>query len=242
MFGRIHSFESFGTVDGPGIRFVVFMQGCPMRCLFCHNPDTWANCAGEEYEAGEVVARAAKYKSYFNGGGGLTASGGEPLLQPEFLAEMFELCHKEGISTALDTSGITYNEQSPQSVKEHMKVLKNTDLVLLDIKHIYEDNHKALTSQSGKNPKAFAKLLSNEGIDIWIRQVLVPGYTDDETSLKDTRAFIDTLKTVKKVEVLPYHTLGVNKYEKLGIDYPLKGVLPPERENIKRAEEILCKI
>ena len=238
MIGRIHSFESFGTVDGPGIRFVVFLQGCPLRCQYCHNPDTW-KAGGEEYTAEEIATRALKYKNYFGDNGGVTLTGGEPLIQMDFVIELFKILKEKGIHTCVDTSGITFNPDSPESVDKHKELLKVTDLFLLDIKHIDEEACKKLTGHSNKNTLAFANFLSDHGKKMWIRQVIVPGITDSEKSLKRTREFLDTLKTVEKVEVLPYHTMGVVKYEKLGLEYPLKGVEAPTKESLGKAKTIL---
>ena len=239
MQGRIHSFESFGTVDGPGIRFVVFMQGCPLRCQYCHNPDTW-NMGGTTYDATEVATRVLKYKNYFGDKGGVTVSGGEPLLQLDFIIELFTLLKEKGIHTCIDTSGITFHSSCKESVEKHEKLLEVTDLVLLDIKHIDDEACKKLTGQSNGNTLAFAKFLSEKNKPTWIRQVLVPGITDSEESLQRTREFIDTLRSVEKVEVLPYHTMGTVKYEKLGLDYPLKEVVAPTKESVQRAKDILC--
>lgn len=240
MNGYIHSIESFGTVDGPGIRFVVFMQGCPMRCLYCHNPDTWAQKGGREITAEELAKNALKYSSYIKSGG-VTVSGGEPLLQAEFVAEFFKILKSYGIHTALDTSGVTFNPDDPESVARHKKVLGYTDLVLLDIKHIDDSEHRKLTKHSNAHNLAFARYLSDIGKDIWIRHVLATGITDDDEYLKKLREFIDGLKTVKKVEVLPYHTMGEVKYGKLGLDYPLKGMQPPAKERIENAIKILTE-
>lgn len=240
MIGRIHSFESFGTVDGPGIRFVLFLQGCPLRCQYCHNPDTWAS-GGKEYTAEEVVAQALRYKSYFGDKGGVTATGGEPLAQIDFVTELFTLLKAKGVHTCVDTSGFTFNPDSAASVEKHKKLLSVTDLVLLDIKHIDDDACKKLTGQSNAHTLAFAKFLSDNGVPMWIRQVLVPDITDGEDSLLRTRQFIDGLKTVEKVEVLPYHTMGEVKYQKLGIDYPLQGVQPPSKERVILAKRILTE-
>ena len=237
MTGRIHSFESFGTVDGPGIRFVVFLQGCPMRCKYCHNPDTWATGVGTEYSAEQVAKNALRYKNYFSNGGGVTVSGGEPLLQTGFVKELFTILKANAIHTALDTSGTVYSEGNKGEIDELLKV---TDLVLLDIKHINPQEHKALTGRDNKNILAFAHHLSDIGKPMWIRHVLVPGITDNDEYLKELSTFISSLKTVEKVEVLPYHTMGVVKYEKLGVDYPLKGVQPPTAERVKNAKQILC--
>lgn len=236
MTGRIHSFESFGTVDGPGIRFVVFLQGCPMRCLYCHNPDTWVTGGGTEYSAEEVAARALKYKNYFAGGGGVTVSGGEPMLQPQFVTQFFTIVKNAGVSTALDTSGVMFNEADPHAYDGLLAV---TDLVLLDIKHIDDYQHQRLTGHSNKNILAFARYLSDMDKPVWIRHVLVPGITDDDNYLHELKNFISTLKNVQKVEVLPYHSMGEVKYNKLGMDYPLHGTKPPSPERIKNAKEIL---
>ena len=239
MQGYIHSFESFGTVDGPGIRFVVFMQGCPLRCQYCHNPDTW-KAGGTAYEPAEVAARVLKYKNYFGDKGGITVSGGEPLLQAEFITELFTILKAKGIHTCIDTSGITFQEGNEENVAKHEKLLAVTDLVLLDIKHIDEEACKKLTGQSNAHTLAFARFLSEKNKPTWIRQVLVPGITDSEESLRRTRVFLDTLKSVEKVEVLPYHTMGVVKYEKLGLEYPLKDLAAPSKERVQWAKDILC--
>lgn len=235
MTGNVHSFESLGTVDGPGIRFVVFMQGCPMRCKYCHNPDTWEFAGGTKYTAEEVALRALRYKSYIRNGG-VTVSGGEPLMQIDFVTELFSILKANGIHTAVDTSGITFDKNRPDKFKN---LLKYTDLVLLDIKHIDEEEHKKLTGHGNKNVLDFARFLSDNGTDIWIRHVLVDGITDSDKYLLRLKEFLNTLNTVKKVEVLPYHTMGEVKYEKLGIPYPLKGVKPPEKARLENAKRIL---
>ena len=240
MTGFIHSFESFGTVDGPGIRFLAFLQGCPLRCKYCHNPDTWG-AGGTAYSAEEVATRALKYRNYFGDKGGVTVTGGEPLLQIDFVIELFTILKAKGIHTCVDTSGVTFDKYNPQSVEKHEKLLALTDLFLLDIKHIDDEKCKALTGKGNKNTLDFARYLSDNGKKIWIRQVLVPGITDDEETLERTRTFIDTLSTVEKVEVLPYHTLGEVKYKNLGIEYPLQGVETPTKESVRRAKEILQK-
>lgn len=238
MTGRIHSFESFGTVDGPGIRFVVFVQGCPMRCQYCHNPDTWVVDGGKEYSAEQVAQNALRYKNYFAGGGGVTVSGGEPLMQIPFVTQLFTILKQNGVHTALDTSGVLFTPSNKPLIDDLLAV---TDLVLLDIKHIDDEGHKGLTGHSNQNVLAFAKYLSDIGKPMWIRHVLVSGITDNDEYLKSLSQFISGLKTVQKVEVLPYHTMGVSKYEKLGVDYPLKGLQPPQKERIINAREILCK-
>lgn len=232
--GKIHSFESFGTVDGPGIRFVIFMQGCPLQCKYCHNRDTWDATGGTEYQVDTIVQKALRLKPYIEvSKGGITVSGGEPLLQTAFVTELFKKIKEKKIHTALDTSGsLPLNE----NIQE---LLHYTDLVLLDIKHI--DNQKCidLTGLPNTNTLNFAKYLSNTGIPMWIRQVLIPGITDDENDLKKLKTFISGLKTVQKVEILPYHHLGKFKWEALGEKYELADVVPPSGEEIKRAKDIL---
>lgn len=240
MLGRIHSFESFGTVDGPGIRFVTFLQGCPLRCLYCHNPDTWG-MGGTEYSADEVVARALKYKNYYGDNGGVTVSGGEPLVQIDFVIELFTLLKSKGVHTCVDTSGIMFHKDDEGCVEKYKKLLSVTDLFLLDIKHIDDEACKILTGKSNQNTLDFARFLSDNGKKMWIRQVIVPGYTDSEESLQRVRAFVDSLATVEKVEVLPYHTMGSVKYEKLGMEYPLKDVEVPTKEVVAKAKRILCE-
>lgn len=234
---RIHSYESFGTVDGPGIRFVVFLQGCPYRCKYCHNPDTWEFAGGTEKSAEEVAKEALKYKRYFIRGGGVTVSGGEPLLQIDFLIELFSLLKKQGVHTCADTSGATF---SPSGDHEKFdKLLSLTDLFLLDIKHIDREAHKALTGRSNESPIAFANYLNEKGKPVWIRHVLVPDLTDEDGALIGLRQFLDTLSNVEKIEVLPYHTMGKTKYERLGIPYPLQDTKPPSKERIENAKRIL---
>ncbi len=239
MQGRIHSFESFGTVDGPGIRYVIFMQGCPLRCKYCHNPDSWDVRSGSSYSAEEVARGALRYKNYWRGGGGVTVSGGEPLLQADFVTELFSVLKRSGVHTAVDTSGVTFDPANEKSLQKHAKLLEYTDLFLLDIKHIDGDGCRRLTGADNENELAFARFLSDNGKDIWIRQVLVPGITDGEDYLRRTRAFIDTLKTVRRVEVLPYHTMGEVKYKNMGIPYPLAGVKPPDERSVRFAKDVL---
>lgn len=236
MTGRIHSFESFGTLDGPGIRFVVFMQGCPLRCIYCHNRDTWDITGGAPYTVENVMAELDKYKSYFRySGGGITVSGGEPLLQAGFVTELFKCCRSQGIHTALDTSGFTA-EASREAVDALLAV---TDLVLLDIKHPLDPGHKLITGVGREKPAAFAGLLSDRAIPVWIRYVLVPGYTDSPSDLEAAAVFIKSLSNVEKVEVLPYHSMGEYKWKELGCSYPLEGVEPPDEESVKNAARIL---
>ena len=239
MDALVHSFESFGTVDGPGIRFVIFLKGCPFRCMFCHNPDTWTQEGAKRYSSEELVNMVLKYKSYYGNNGGVTVSGGEPTVQMDFLIEFFKKLKSKGISTCLDTSGACFKEDDVTNSQKYDELIKYTDLVLLDIKHIDDEVHKKYVGKSNKGVLAFGKYLSDKGVHMWIRHVLVPGYTLDEKYLRETRKYIETLKTVDKVEVLPYHTMGVVKYQKLGIPYPLEGVEPPTKEQTVWAQKIL---
>ena len=234
--GKIHSIETFGAVDGPGIRYVIFLQGCPMRCLYCHNPDTWDCNGGQEISAEKLLSDILKYKNYFDNNGGVTVSGGEPLMQIEFVTQLFKLLKNEGIHTCLDTSGILFNSQNQLKISE---LIKYTDLVLLDIKHINSSKHKELTGFDNENVLKFAQFLNDNNLPVWIRYVLVPSINEDDKSLIELKKFLDSLNNVQKVEVLPYHTLGVSKYEKLNIPYKLSGVLPPSIEQIDKANKIL---
>lgn len=230
--GRIHSIESMGLVDGPGIRVVVFFQGCSLRCNYCHNPDTWEYGGGEEYTASELVDKIKRYKPYFEtSNGGVTFSGGEPLRQPEFLIEALKLCKQEGIHTCIDTSGF--------GVGMYDEILKYTDLVLFDIKELTKENYKKVTLMNIDESLKFLEAVQRNGTKMWIRHVVVPGLTDGEEHIRELKEFISTLKNVEKVELLPYHILGVNKYEKMGIKYPLEGVEPMDKEKIKEYEKIL---
>lgn len=235
--GYVHSLETFGLVDGPGVRFVVFLQGCSLRCQFCHNPETW-HSGGEEWTAENLWQKAFRYKQYWKSNGGVTVSGGEPLLQIDFLIEFFKLAKKAGVHTALDTAGQPFST-NPEWLEKFRTLMEYTDLVLLDLKQMDEEGHKALTGKTNSNILEMAKWLSDNGTKMWIRHVLVPNITDDEDDLQKMHEFISTLKTVERVEVLPYHTLGLAKWVKLGIDYPLDGVKIPTEEQVKRAEEIL---
>ena len=236
--GYVHSLESFGSADGPGVRYIIFLSGCAMRCQFCHNPDTWDMQKGTLYTAKELIDKAWRYRNYWGKDGGITISGGEPLLQIDFLTEIFTLAKEKGIHTTLDTSGNPFTREEPFYSK-WKKLMEVTDLVMLDIKHIDEEEHKKLTGFSNKNILDCARYLSEQGIPMWIRHVLVPGITDKDEYLKKTREFIDTLDTVMKVEVLPYHTLGEYKWKELGIPYKLEGVEPPTKERIENAKKIL---
>jgi len=228
MQGRIHSLESFGTVDGPGVRYVVFMQGCPMRCKYCHNPDTWEVNAGTLMDADYIIEQYERNKGFYTDGG-ITVTGGEPLLQIDFITELFEKAKAKGIHTVIDSSGITFNPNSPEVMAKFDKLMPLTNLVMLDIKHIDPEKHLELTKQHNDNILAFAQYLSDKGVDIWIRHVVVPGITDDEEYLYKLGYFIGGLKTLRALDVLPYHDMGKVKYEKLGIDYPLKDTPPMDK-------------
>ena len=230
MKGYIHSQESFGTVDGPGLRYVVFFQGCTMRCQYCHNPDTWEVRKGTEVTVNEIMENYNKNRSFYTKGG-LTVTGGEPLLQIDFLLELFKEATKQGIHTCLDTSGITYRPGNTAYNEKLDELMKYTSLVMLDIKHIDPVKHKTLTAQENKGILAFAQYLAEKNVPLWVRHVVVPGISDDPEDLKNLGRFIGTLKNLKALDVLPYHTMGVNKYKQLGLEYPLEGVeaLPKEK-------------
>lgn len=237
--GRVHSTESFGCVDGPGIRFIIFLQGCSMRCAYCHNVDTWdISKACETYTAEELVTKAERYKTYWKDQGGITVSGGEPLLQLDFLIELFSLAKSRGINTCLDTSGQPFTREEPFFSK-FRELLQYTDLLLVDIKHINPTCHKDLTGKCNANILDMLQYLSQVDKPVWIRHVLVPGITAVDQYLVKTRQFLDTLQNVKRVDVLPYHTLGQYKWEELGIPYRLEGVDPPSKESVEHAKEIL---
>ena len=235
MTGYIHSTESFGSVDGPGIRFVIFMQGCPLRCKFCHNPDTWDPKKGTQMTSDELIALYMKNKAFYTKGG-ITVTGGEPLLQVDFLLELFTKAKEKGIHTCIDTSGITYNPNTEEYIDKLTKLMKLTDLVMLDIKHIDSAKHIDLTGMDNKNVLAFAEFVDSFGTEICIRHVVVGGITDSADDLKALGRFIGKLKHLRYLDVLPYHTMGVNKYRDLGLEYPLEG-LPPTSQ-LKAAE---CK-
>lgn len=236
--GKIHSIESFGSADGPGVRYIIFLKGCKMRCKYCHNPDTWGADGVIEETAEEVLKKAMRYKNYWKNNGGITVSGGEALLQIDFLIELFKLAKENNVHTTLDTSGNPFTREEPFFGKFN-ELMKYTDLYMLDIKHIDNEEHKKLTGQSNENILDMAKYLSENGKAMWIRHVLVPGYTDSEEQLTKLREFIDSLDTVDRVEILPYHTLGVFKWKELGIPYELENVNPPTKEEVERAKRIL---
>lgn len=238
VVGRIHSIESFGSADGPGVRYIIFLQGCRMRCKYCHNPDTWASEKYESQTSEEVLKKALRYKTYWGKNGGITVSGGEALLQIDFLIDLFQRAKEKGVHTTLDTSGNPFTRED-EFFEKFQKLMEVTDLFMLDIKHIDPAGHKDLTGQPNENILDMARYLSENKKDMWIRHVLVPGYTDSEEQLKALQAFIKTLDTVKRVEVLPYHTLGVFKWKELNIPYGLEGVPTPNQEQIDLANKIL---
>ncbi len=236
IYGNIHSVESCGTVDGPGIRFVVFTQGCPLRCQYCHNPDSWDFKENQKMSVEEIIEQYEGVKEFC--AGGITVTGGEPMAQPEFVTELFKQCKERNIHTALDTSGIYFNRENTQKIDE---LLKYTDLVLLDIKHIDDEEHKKLTKHSNKNILDFARYLSETNKPVWIRHVVVPGITFKEEYLKKLGQFLAELHNIKALDVLPYHDMAIPKYENLGIDYPLKGVPPLTHDEAKKARNIIIE-
>lgn len=239
--GYIHSIQTFGTVDGPGVRFVVFFQGCPMRCQYCHNPDTWNMADGKEKSADEILEMFERNRSFYRTGG-ITATGGEPMVQMDFLLELFTKAKEKGIHTCLDTSGIMFTEDRESELFSKMEKLWSvTDLVMLDIKHVEKEGHQKLTGQFNDKILAFAKYLDEIQKPVWIRHVVVPGITFKEDSLTKVGEFLKTLSNVEKLEVLPYHTLGENKYENLGMEYPLKDVPQLTKEEAKEAENMIRK-
>ena len=237
---RVHSVESFGSVDGPGIRFVIFLKGCAMRCQYCHNPDTWDRAGGNLRSVDDVLSQALRYRSYWGEKGGITVSGGEALLQIQPLTELFHKAKDLGINTCLDTSAQPFSRKDGR-FSAFEALMKYTDLVLLDIKHIDNDAHKRLTGWENENILDCARYLSDIHQPVWIRHVLVPGINDDDESLHRLRSFIDTLSNVERVEVLPYHALGVYKWEQLGIPYKLTDVKPPTEESVLHARKILTE-
>jgi len=238
--GFIHSIESFGTVDGPGIRLVVFFQGCPMRCLYCHNPDTWHMADGKPMAVEEILAQFRKNKAFYTKGG-ITATGGEPLMQLDFLTALFEAAKAEDVHTCLDTSGITFRPESAELTARFDRLMEATDLIMLDLKQVIPERHRALTGQDNANILAFARYASEKNKQLWIRHVVVPGWTDDLESLTALGRFMAQLKSVKALDVLPYHTLGVHKYQEMGVPYPLDGVQPLEQRDAQRAREMILQ-
>ena len=238
MNAYVHSTESFGTVDGPGVRFVIFLQGCPMRCQYCHNPDTWKLNTGTIRSAQSLIGEYERNKAFYQKGG-ITVTGGEALLQIDFLLELFAMAKQRQIHTCLDTSGITFREEDSPYRQKLDRLMELTDLVMLDIKHIDPAEHKTLTGHDNANILAFARYLARRQVPVWIRHVVVPGITDDPGQLARLGAFIGGLPNVQALDVLPYHVMGVGKYRELGMDYPLAGVEPATREQAKKAKQII---
>ena len=238
MIGHVHSVESFGTVDGPGIRFVVFLQGCPLRCKYCHNPDTWNIAGGTDMTVEELLERYDRNAPFYREGG-ITVTGGEPLLQIDFVTELFTKAKEKGIHTCIDTSGATFLPNNPEVVAKFDKLCKVTDLILLDIKHSDPEGHKELTGVSNENILAFAQYLTEKDMPVWVRHVVVPGITDTEDEWAGVGILLAGMPNVKALDVLPYHTMGVNKYEQLGMDYPLKGVPPLDAPKAVHARKVI---
>lgn len=239
-YGRVHSLESFGSVDGPGVRYVIFLQGCPQRCKFCHNPDTWDlnDPSAHSCTADELLEKALRCRGYWGKKGGITVSGGEPLLQPDFLLELFTKAKAQGVHTCIDTAGHPFTKTEPFFSK-FQALMAVTDLLLVDMKQMNPQRHKALTGVTGDNTLDLLRYLDEIKKPVWVRHVLVPEWTDFDEDLRAMRAFLDTLHNVERVEVLPYHTMGLFKWEKLGISYPLAGIAPPAKERVENAEKIL---
>ena len=240
MKGRIHSLESFGTVDGPGIRYVVFVQGCPMRCAYCHNPDTWAMTGGKIMEASEIIAQYERNLPFYKGGG-ITVTGGEPLMQVDFLIELFTLAKEKNIHTCIDTSGIAYKPENKEFIEKLDKLMSLTDLVMLDIKHIDPIKHKELTQQPNDGILAFCEYLNDRNVDMWIRHVVVPTITDDDTYLYKLGYFIGQFHNIKALDVLPYHTMGKAKYEQLGMEYPLDGIPAMDKNKVIDKKQVILQ-
>lgn len=236
--GAIHSIETFGSVDGPGIRFIVFLKGCDLRCKYCHNADTWDHNSEDMRSADEILDFAERYRGYWGEEGGITVSGGEPLLQIDFLLELFKKAKERGINTCIDTAVQPFTRNEPFFSKFN-ELLKYTDLMLLDIKHIDREEHIKLTGKPNDNIRDCFEYLSEVGQPIWIRHVLVPGITDNDDYLRRTREFIEKLSNVQRIEVLPYHSMGQHKFEALGIKYQLEGVESPTKERVDNAYDIL---
>lgn len=238
MKGYIHQLESFGSVDGPGVRFIIFFAGCPLRCKYCHNPDTWDMMKGKQYTADELLDEAITCREYWGTKGGITVSGGEPLAQIDFLLELFTNAKKRGINTCIDTAGGPFTREG-EWFEKFKRLMNVTDVLLMDIKHINEEEHIKLTGHTGKNIIEMFRYLDEINKPVWIRHVLVPGITDNDEYLIQTRDFIRTLGNVQRVEVLPYHGLGAMKYKDLGIDYVLKDTNSPTAERVQNARKIL---
>ena len=240
MLGKVHSIETFGTVDGPGIRFVLFMQGCPLRCQYCHNPDTWNMNGGTEMSVAEILKQYESYRPFLKDGG-LTVTGGEPLLQIDFLIELFEEAKKRAIHTCIDTSGITFNLANESYLEKLERLMKVTDLILLDIKEIDDETHITVTGTSNKPVLAFEKWLDEKGIPVWIRHVIVPGLTLIEEDLFQLGYFLGQFHNIKTLDILPYHEMGVVKWKQLGLDYPLVDSRAATDKEAKEAREVVIK-
>ncbi len=238
MIGYLHSRESFGTVDGPGIRYVLFLQGCPMRCQFCHNPDTWKMTGGTPITPEAILAEYQKNRSFYTKGG-ITVTGGEPLLQIDFLIALFSLAKADNIHTCIDTSGMVYHPENASSTAKLDQLMQVTDLVMLDIKHIDSEKHKVLTGYDNLNILAFARYLACKKVPLWIRHVLIPGITDSPADLINLGRYIGTLTNLKALDVLPYHTLGIEKYRELGLPYPLENTPAATKEEAIRAKRYI---
>lgn len=240
MSGRIHSLESFGTVDGPGVRFVVFVQGCPMRCAYCHNPDTWAMTGGKIMEASEIIEQYERNIAFYKNGG-ITVTGGEPLMQVDFLIELFTLAKEKNIHTCIDTSGIAYKPDNTAFIEKLDRLMTLTDLVMLDIKHIDPEKHKELTQQPNDGILAFCEYLNDRQVDVWIRHVVVPTITDDDTYLYKLGYFIGQFTNVKALDILPYHTMGKPKYEQLGMEYKLDGIPAMDKNKVIEKKQVVLQ-
>lgn len=238
--GRIHSIETFGSVDGPGVRFIIFLKGCNLRCKYCHNADTWNPESTDIQSPAQLLDKAERYKSYWGDEGGITVSGGEPLLQIDFLLELFKEAKERGINTCIDTAAEPFSRTEPFFSKFE-ELMKYTDLLLVDIKHIDREEHIKLTGKPNDNIKDCLNYLSEIDKPVWIRHVLVPGITDNDDYLRRTREFLDTLGNIKRVDVLPYHSLGQYKWEELGIPYQLEGTEAPTPERVANAKRILTE-
>lgn len=239
MNARVHSIETLGTVDGPGIRFVIFLQGCPLRCLYCHNPDTWDPHQGKEMSVASLLTAYEKNKMYYKQGG-ITVTGGEPLMQIDFLIELFSEAHRRGIHTCVDTSGIVYSSHG-EMAKKIDQLMAETDLVLLDIKHIDPQKHQVLTGSTNTAVLNFARYLSEKDIPVWIRHVLVPEYTDHAEDLFQLGYFLGELSNIKALDILPYHTMGVDKYAELGLTYPIQDISEPREEAVEWSKKIVLQ-
>lgn len=238
MKGFVHSIESCGTVDGPGIRYVIFLQGCPMRCQYCHNPDTWEYGKGDQMTVDEVLKGFYSNLPFYRNGG-VTVTGGEPMMQMEFVIELFRDLKKHGIHTCIDSSGIMFNPDVPHFMKQLDELLTMTDLIMLDFKHIDDQKHKTLTGHSNKQILAFAQYLDQKQIPVWIRHVIVPGITFYKEYLEDLGGFIATLSNVQALDVLPYHSMGKSKYESMGMKYPLPDTPEPSKDDAIAAKQLI---